>query len=170
MSCCNEILSKMYKEWTVFFECLGRKVQNGLLHTAVNGGWLIFLLMTHITKVGMHKTSTQEGQLVPKGWSRIHNDLKSGKWSQIGSAVQEKVQKAWGLGKNSSCANTGWGGTQDWYSESQHESPCHVVGVGGIWGTSRAGFTSSCVLFIHLPYTPCYSTLAKLMLPCLMMF
>lgn len=66
MSCCNEILSKKYKEWTVFFECLGRKVQNGLLHAAVNGGWLIFLLMTHITKVGMHKTSTQEGQQVPK--------------------------------------------------------------------------------------------------------
>lgn len=170
MSCCNEILSKKYKEWTVSFECLGRKVQNGLLHTAVNGGWLIFLLMTHITKVGMHKTSTQEGLQVPKGWGRIHNDLKSGKWSQIGSAVQEEVQKAWGLGKSISCTNTGWGGTQDRCGESQHESPCRVVGVGDIWGTSQAGLTASCVLFIHLPYTLCYSIMAKLMLPCLMMF
>lgn len=50
MSCCNEISSDNYEEWTVFFGYLGEKVQNGLLHAAANGGCLIFLLMTHIWK------------------------------------------------------------------------------------------------------------------------
>lgn len=70
--------------------CLGKeKVQNGLQHIAANGGCLIFLLMTHVMRVGMHKTSTLEGLQEPKDRSRIHNDLKSSKCSQISCGTQE---------------------------------------------------------------------------------
>lgn len=55
----------------------------------MNGGCLIFLLMTHGMWVGMHKTSTWEGLRVPKDRSRIQNDLKSDKCSKISSGIQE---------------------------------------------------------------------------------
>lgn len=74
-------------------------------------------------RVGMHKTSTSEGLQAPKDRSRIHNDLKSAKRSQISSGIQEgQAQKAWCFGKSISCANTGWGATQDRWSESQHQA------------------------------------------------
>lgn len=123
-----------------------KKVQNGLLHAAVNGGCLVFLLMTHVMRVGMHKTSTSEGLQALKDRSRIHNDLKSAKCSQISGGIQKgRVQKAWCFGKSVSCAKTGWGAARDRWSESRHQpavpNPCGggKQSCGDVLGGVQAG-------------------------------